>query len=359
MPQQILEDLDLEYEFNEPNTPISYVIDKIHSRLLKSNLRNSIIRAAQNLDENPMETLNMIFSDSANLLRKVSKSDRTLDSKNTQLVLDRYKKRLSDTADSKLTYGFDEIDAHLGGLRKGELYFVVARPKRCKSWMLVKSALGSWLNGHNVCFMTLEMSPEEIQDRFLCMLAGVSWTRFQHQSLTDPEINILEKAYQWMSEQPNIIQFIRPERGKRSVPHMQQMALQGQAQVLYIDQLSWIESSSRTSADRWLQVGYICEELKECAIDMPVYVAAQFNREASKSTSIWDLNLSKIGLSDIIGQMADIVLGIFANTSMMHNNIMQFGVIDSRSFSPVAWDIVVELGLNSNFRVIDQISPDD
>jgi hypothetical protein len=62
-------------------------------------------------------------------------------------------------------------------------------------------------------------------------------------------------------------------------------------------------------------------------------------------------DLSKIGLSDSIGQTADVILGLHQTEDMRKSNVLQLGIIESRSYRSAKWELVVELTQNSNFRV--------
>lgn len=346
-------------DFNEPEVPIEYLLDKLNERFKKQEVQKAVKKVARLSNVAPHEALTLGFSEFSRIMGETASQRSTFDTHNMGLVLDRYKHR-QETSTEGLSWGFPEMDKLLQGLRKGELYFVVARPKRFKSWMLVKSALECFYNGHDVTLFSLEMTAEEIQDRIFCMITGVSYTQFQHRSLMPRDLQVLEDAKHWLMEQPMKLRVIRPPMGERTIGHMKQIAKEHGAQAVFIDQLSWIESTRKASIDqRWREVAFICEDAKEAAMDFPVYIAAQFNREAQGAKSVFDLDLANIGLSDAIGQTADTLLGIYSSKEMKASGIMQYGVIDSRAFDQSAWEVKIELGLNTNFRVIEEIDPDD
>jgi len=299
-------------DFETPIAPIEYVIDKLKERKVRQELKRAITKV-----------------------------------KERQLV-----------KDSGISFGYEAIDNALGGMRKGELYFVVGRPGRYKSWQLIKSATESFQNGANVVIETLEMSAAEMQDRFLCMLAGVSWDQFQHGALPPKDEDILAEAHAWLADQSNKVFFHHPPLHERTVAHMRQFGIEVGADVLYVDQLSFIQAN-RKSDQQWIEVGYKCQELKEAASEFPILCAAQFNREAAKAKSVKDLDLANIGLSDSVGQTADLVLGLYANKDMMNNRLLQYGIVKSRSFSERAWEIKVNLGIDSNFYLVDELDWED
>lgn len=343
-------------DFETPIAPIEYVIDKLKERNIRKELKTIITKVSRTIGD-PEKAVQMMFNESSRIITDNISKRNILDSHNTPLVLDRYKDRQC-LSDSGITFGYKEIDNSIGGMRKGDLYFVVGRPGRYKSWQLVKSATESFQNGNTVVIQTLEMTAEEMQDRFLCMLAGVSWDQFTHGALPPAHEKLLSEAHEWLLDQPNKIYFVYPPIQERSVPYMKQFAIDVGASVLYIDQLSFI-SSTRSSDQRWLEVGYICQDLKLAAEDFPIMVAAQFNREATKAKSVKDLDLANIGLSDTVGQTSDLVFGLYANRDMMSSRILQYGIIKSRMFAERAWELKVKLGEESNFYVIDELDWED
>lgn len=339
-------------DFEDPIAPIEYVIDKLKERNVRKELKQAITKVSR-LVGDPNVALQTMFSEASRIIAENISRRNVLDSYNTGLVLDRYKDRQL-IRDSGISFGYEAIDDALGGMRKGELYFVIGRPGRYKSWQLIKSATESYQNGNNVVIETLEMTADEMQDRFLCQIAGVSWDQFMHGALPPKDEAILKEAGEWLLEQENRVYFHHPAITERTVPHMKQFALEVEADVLYIDQLSFIHST-KYSDQRWLEVGYICQELKVASADFPIMCAAQFNREAAKAKSVKDLDLANIGLSDSVGQTADIVFGLYANKDMMNTRVLQYGIVKSRAFSERAWELKVSLSYDSNFSLVDEL----
>lgn len=342
-------------DFEEPIAPIEYVIDRLRERHMKRELSRAIKKVARAAGE-PRSALSYMFSESARIIGETTSLKNVMDTYDADSVIQRYNAG-KEFADLGLSYGFPEIDMSLGGgLQPNRLYVVVARTGRYKSWMLLKSAFETWAKGHNVTFHTLEMSPEEMLDRFLAMLVGISWRQFQNHALPPADLDLLEEAKHWLMEQEHRIYFVQNPIGERTVPHMTQTALQHGSSAMIVDQLSFIESTRDISTDQnWLRISFICQELKDATTHFPIFYAAQINRTNMQAKSVKDLDPSNIGLSDAVGNTADIVFGLYSNKDMMPNGIVQYGVVKSRSFSPRAWEMKVELDKNSNFRILDEL----
>jgi replicative DNA helicase len=194
------------------------------------------------------------------------------------------------------------------------------------------------------------MSREEMYERYMCMASGVSYTRLEHGLLTDKEQAAIAKRMEELSGFGQL-HIVQPTYGDRTVRKMCATARTLGADAVYIDQISFVESGRNVPLDlRHREVEYICEDLKAACSDFPIMVAAQFNREAASLGEMADL--SKIGLSDAIGQKADLLMGIYASSEMMKSKLFQYGIIAARACEPKTWEIVSELSINTNFRCI-------
>ena len=240
--------------------------------------------------------------------------------------------------------------------RQNGLYFVVGRPGTYKSWQLIKSAAEALQQERNATIFSLEMTDKELQDRLICMLAGVSWPKFEHRALMPADKKLLTEAAEWLHDYSHQIRIIHPPMGERTVAHLRQQALDHEASMVYIDQLSFIDSARKWNSN-WEKVGSICYELKDAAADFPIVVAAQFNRQCAGIKEMGDLE--HIGLADAVGQSADMVFGLYASKEMKGQKLLHYGTIKSRSFENHIWEIKVELTERSNFRVINMVEDDD
>ena len=341
-------------DFQEPRTPVEYVIAKLRERYQRQSLKRTITKIAR-LAEDPKEALVYGFNEFSRILVETESRQHSLSSQNTQLVLDRYETQL-EKGPTGITFGYPEIDQALNGIRG--LAFVVARPKRYKSWQLLKSAVEALQQQQNVDFFTLEMSPEEIQDRLHCMVAGVSWFNFTHNQISSGEKKLMQSAADWLKGYSHELRIIQPPIGKRTVPYMRQLAVEHGAAAMYIDQLSWIEPVRKVTGDQnWLEVKYVCHDLKSAAAEIPIFCAAQFSRQAAGLREMADLEA--IGLSDSVGQVADLVLGIHGSREMLKQHIIHYGAIAGRQMEISIWETKVELTEWSNFRVSGLVTDDD
>jgi replicative DNA helicase len=354
--REVLEDRFKNITFTDPDCELGWLVDEFRTRYAKKQAESLIIEFTKGI-KNPSEVHEAIqkaYKSLSVIKDKVRKQSIILRTGDYSFVFEERRKRLEAMggANVGVSFGFQEIDDHLGGIKKGELVFVIGRPKRYKSWMLIKSAVAAQKSGKKVAFFTLEMPKEEMFSRYACMTTSIPWNRYQKGNLSTKEWEVMEKKFSQLEEE---LYMVRPPRGERTVDHIRSIARELEADIIYIDQLKFIEyvGKNGNQLQRTERIDYICEELKDLADEFPIYIACQFNREAESMKEMGDL--SKIGLSDSIGQTADTLLGLYQNKAMKNDGILQFGIIDSRSYDHGLWELSVDLSTNSNFRLVHEI----
>lgn len=349
--KDVLESRFVDISFVQPSSDIGWLCDQFRDRYARAETETALLSLAKKIHKEPPSA---VIDQITNDLYRIQESIRD---KKTELSSSEYPDFLKEYWESEestvgITYGFPQVDAVLKGLKRGELVYVIGRPKRYKSWMLMKSLVEAQKAGAKAVFFTLEMDIPEMFQRYSCMASGMSWSAFKNRELMPSDMDLMTKKLSAINESSEI-QIIKPPRGERTVHALRQIAKEHGADVIYIDQLKFIESSVRVKADmRHREIEYINEDLKDACSDFPIYLAAQFNREAAQLSEMADL--SKIGLSDSIGQTADVILGLHQTEDMRQSRVLQLGIIEARSYGAAKWEVVVELSQNSNFRITGQ-----
>ncbi len=337
-------------DFQVPTAPVGYVIDKLKERHTRKAIKQVVTKLTRKMDD-PREALNYGFGALGELIRETTDHSNELSSHDFLAVLDRYEQKVE--LGRGVTFGYDEVDAALNGMHKGQLSFCVARPGRYKSWhVAVKAAAEAFMAGQNILVATCEMTDEEVQDRQACYMAGMPWVKFKHNILPKKEKADLAELATWTAEQPNFMKIINPRVGERTVPHLSQLAKEFEADALFVDQLSFLQATKEYRA-RHEEVASIVYQMKEAASELPIYCAAQLNREASSLAEMADLE--HIGLSDAVGQAADHILAIYSSKEMKESKILHLGSIKARDYDTSSWEVRVELTERSNFQIIGPV----
>lgn len=85
--------------------------------------------------------------------------------------------------------GFGQIDKTLGGIRKGTVFIVGARPSTGKTSFALNIASNQFKDeSKTVMFFSLEMSAEMIYERVISSIGSIEYERFSRNTLTDDDM---------------------------------------------------------------------------------------------------------------------------------------------------------------------------
>lgn len=337
-------------EFVVPTTNIEWLVDEFKTRYISNRAKSTALKVAKLISRDPTGAVDVAlheFGILKDVSRQVSISVETGDYKK---ILDDY---FNQNVQESISFGFEAIDKKLIGMLKGRMYAVIGRPKKHKSWMLLASAIACQESGKRAIIFELEMPKEEMFWRYACLATSISWNRFVHQQLTSQEKKELYDALAWLSDNQCPLSIVQPPMGERKVSDLKALAKDKNADCVYVDQISFIKSRRSYGDRRNLEIEEICEEVKADAVqDVPWFIACQFSREAANLTEMADL--SKIGLSDAIGQKSDLLLGLHQSKEMRDSNSFQYGVLDARSFGTTVWEMAYDLSSTTAYKIVGE-----
>jgi len=215
-----------------------------------------------------------------------------------------------------LATGFIDLDSLLAGLQRSDLIVLAARPGIGKSALATDIARSIAINEKkSVGIFTLEMSKEQVVDRFLAAESGVDLRRIRTGELSykgeDNDFTRLQNAIGRLSEAPIFID----DTPSANVLQMRAMSRRLQTKhdlgLIIVDYLQLMEP--RTISDSMVQqVTEISRSLKGLAreLNVPVLAVSQLSR-AVEQRSPQIPRLSDLRESGSIEQDADVVLLIY------------------------------------------------
>ncbi|MDP2820853.1 MAG: replicative DNA helicase [bacterium] len=227
-----------------------------------------------------------------------------------------------------LSTGFRYLDNILAGLQKSDLIILAARPSLGKSSLALDIARNVAVSQNQpVGIFSLEMSTDQIVDRFLSAQSGVDLWKIRTGNLSDDEINNdfarLQHSIGALSEAPIYID----DSAITNVLQMRAMArrLQGEKGLglLVIDYLQLVDPrESRTNLVQ--QMTEISRSLKGLAreLNVPVLAVSQLSRAVEqRPTQI--PRLSDLRESGSLEQDADVVLFIYREDRYKQDSLKQ------------------------------------
>lgn len=195
--------------------------------------------------------------------------------------------------------GIQPIDDDTSGLQPGWLTYVAARPGVGKTAFLMQAAVRA-AREYPVMVASLEMSAQQLAQRTLCTIAGISYSQVRHGTLDDKGWERLIAAEQTLAGLP-IEVFDRLE----TVAQIRSRVRRHKPSLLIVDYVQLIRE--RRATNREDEISRVSRGLKLMAEDqqLSVFAAAQLNRKPEAEGR--PPNLSDLRGSGSLEQDADVV----------------------------------------------------
>ncbi len=250
------------------------------------------------------------------LLLGIRSAESAGDFKRLRDLLDQFLEDPGESQDGMLVQavrtGFMDLDALLGGFKRGDLVVVAARTGVGKSSLLLNFARNVAVGQRGtVAFFALEMSGEQLAMRLLSAEADVDSTRLRLGMHTEAEEARIMHAIGALAEANVFID----DSAVLTVPEVRAKARRLQSEygldLVIVDYLQLLHGAGRSDT-RANEIGAITRSLKELAreLSVPVIAAAQLSRAVETRTPHIPL-LSDLRESGSIEQDADVVMFIY------------------------------------------------
>lgn len=146
-----------------------YIITQLESFVRQQNLKGAVVRASEAIQQGDLDAAESAFSEGMkHRLQLFSRG----------LTLPEGLFRLDELARPDcLSLGIRELDEWALGPARGELWLFIGPPKRAKTWAMIHVGKRALLHRYNVCYITLEISEEQIAQRFIQSLFSIQRTK--------------------------------------------------------------------------------------------------------------------------------------------------------------------------------------
>jgi replicative DNA helicase len=207
--------------------------------------------------------------------------------------------------------GYKSLDNRLGGLRRSDMIVLAARPSLGKTSLALGIARNAAVNQKaRVAVFSIEMSHEQIVQRFLASEAGVDSHRLRLGEQTEAEERKMMEATGVLSEAPIFID----DSPVLSIIEMQSKARQLHFEkgidLIIIDYIQLMQGNGKDN--RVQEMTEISRCIKQMAreLNVPVIAVSQLSRAAEQRLSHRP-QLSDLRESGSIEQDADVVMFIY------------------------------------------------
>ncbi len=285
-----------------------------HKRILRDLIDASYDIGALGYDE--AEDIDVILDKAENRVFNITQYSLTQDFTPVKSTLDQAFERLDNLSKHRGTRGvatgFAGLDNKLSGLQKSDLILLAARPSVGKSALALNIAANVAIKEHvPVGIFSLEMSKDQLVDRFIAREAMLDLWRLRTGRLENEHFLAIQNALGILSEAPIFID----DTASINVLQMRAMARRLQARyglgLIIVDYLQLVEP--RTTREGIVQqITEISRSLKILAreLNVPVLALSQLSRAVERRESQVPV-LADLRESGALEQDADVVMFIY------------------------------------------------
>lgn len=202
--------------------------------------------------------------------------------------------------------GFTDVDNRFQGLTETDMWVLAARPSMGKSAFAFNIARNIAMTGKEVMIFSMEMSREQVADRILASISGITSDKIRSGQLTEEDWPALSAAVMKMKSLKFHIFDTAGIDVRRAQAICRKFARNGEIGLIVVDYLQLMTDSREK--DRLQVVSSVSRELKKMAkmIKAPVLALSQLNRSCEQRPNKRPL-LSDLRESGQIEQDADII----------------------------------------------------
>ena len=301
-------------------TNIEYFSEKIKEKSAKRELIQTFQNAIQTAMTNTTTDTAAIINDLKGRLHSINEgiggagreravSYQTLCNESGDRYEDLYKRGGAITG---IATGFYALDGLLGGLQRGDLVIVAARPSMGKTAAALNIAGHVAKNGGKVAFFSLEMGRNQLFDRQIAGESGINLQKFRTGRFDAEDwqrvVDAQSKIYDWPVFIDDTAALHHQEIRRRAWD----LKNRHDVDLVVIDHLQLVRGDREPTRDR--EIGAITAACKALAKDLniPVILLSQLNRQLeARANPEKRPRLSDLRDSGNIEQDADVILFLY------------------------------------------------
>jgi replicative DNA helicase len=236
-----------------------------------------------------------------------------------------YYEHLTKPDDLILT-GFPQMDEWMGGIGRGDLYILAARPGVGKTAKMLQLIRNIAAQGKGCCLIySQEMKRLKLYNRMISSMTGIPAKRFRRKNLSPNELDEIMNSYQTLESLP--IHIADEKRVTieeiRSEARMMKRK-QGSIAMICVDYLGIMNITQTKVMTRAQAIGEVTKVAKQIAmeLDCVFLLLCQMNRESKKACRP---SLEHLNESGSIEADADIVEFLWENPEDTHPGQQHLG----------------------------------
>lgn len=281
-------------------------------------MRRKLILGASEIIENSKQTQNQTdaLSFAEKVVYDISDTVDTGDMKKISSVIPDVMLKLDEIAKDKsstkgIRTGFRGIDSLLNGLHKSDLIILAARPAVGKTSFSMNIVENVALQGYTCAVFSLEMSKEQLVQRMICSVAGVSMSNANKGIMNRTEWLKIAKAREMLAGAKIYIDDSAMTNPQQIMSKCRRLKAKEGLDLVMIDYIQLMQTAgNRKNDNRQQEITEISRYLKILAkeLNVPVIALSQLSRAIEQRKG--RPQLSDLRESGAIEQDADIVMFI-------------------------------------------------
>lgn len=343
----LAEEFDL--EFDEPLTAIGDLLDRLRERYMRNQGRERLKVIGEAYKSDPSQIPNLLLKEGRELSALLTRHGEMYGTGDYQRIRHHYDQKVLQGPGA--SFGHAEVDEYFFGMQKG-LYFTVAPPKTYKSWWMINSLMANVENGTCSHLDSLELPAKESKMRLYCLMANVPWWHYLRNCVSEDEWGRIREATEIL-DGSGVFKIAKPPEGERTIDHLVGNARDAGAEVVFIDQLQYIEDSKGKALGELNEPGAywgVLNRARNLSDEGPICIAHQFNRSAMFADEMPVIQQAKG--SSAIEETATLALGMWASKDMRRSSVVELGTLISRnSISFASWEMAVDLSRGCSFTI--------
>jgi replicative DNA helicase len=333
--------------------PIKYYWDSLVKRFIFDSMQKEITSTYDKLSEHPDDCKDILdgFLNNLFALKLRKKNNLLYDFRYSgyDVIVSEYDKMLKGDTSRGILFNWKTLDRMMGGAKPGDLISLIARPSKGKTLLLLYVGNSAYTQRKVPLIVSIEMKPDpDIIQRMGAIYTHCNLNYLQRGIMSTPVWEKTKKSLKSLSKKGSL-PFWVVDGSNLTLEDIYILCAFLNVDILIVDG-AYLTKYHDKSMNRTERVTRIAEDLKLSIaqeLNIPVVASWQFNREMEKIKNKKDIGTEYIGMSDAIGQLSTVALGLFEDDTVETDEKREVTIMKGRNGESGRFFV------NWNFNIVD------
>ena len=319
--------------YDDVPEPLDFYIDEVIDQRKYNLITGALTGASRVIGDSTDEAIARIQNGLQTLYSELGSLNDTSWTDRTEERYEEFVRRASMFGLLGIATPWNLLDQIILGYQDGHFVTLAARPGKGKSWFLVLSAVKAVTDGKKVLFVTMEMSPQEIESRADAYMGRFGYTAFRSATMGQPQVDeyhrVLSEDIATLDGKLFITGDSDSSTGQVGVTFIESKIRQYDPDLVLIDgaYLLWDDQGGRSKTEMLYN---FTNSIKRVAklVHKPIVVTTQMTREKRQKEK--EAGAGGVAWADSFLQDSDILMELFQDKDMLNDNIVEIIVQKQR-----------------------------